>query len=83
MARVVKDPGMAQRFGAAGRQRVRQCFSRDAFARSLEATCSDLVRKPPRPSWRPLLLLLAFVLVYVLLPCVAAGLALRWLAVRA
>lgn len=78
MARFVKDPNLAGRMGAKGRQRVRDHFSRDAFARSLEATCSDMVRKPKVGTWGPTLLLLAFFLVFLVVPAVVGVLGLRW-----
>ncbi len=72
MARFVKDPSLSGRMGARGRERVRAHFSRDAFARSLENTCSNMVRKPKPGRWGPLLLLLAYAVVFLVAPLVVA-----------
>ena len=70
MARFVVDPTLCVRMGGVGRKRVRDHFSRDAFARQLEATCCDLVRKPQPQSVKPALLLALYVFVFLVLPAV-------------
>lgn len=47
MARLAGDAALGDRMGAAGRGRVVELFSRDAFAESLDATCAALVCAPP------------------------------------
>lgn len=60
MAELVSDGAKAARFGVQGRARVRQLFSRTAFADRLDAIVTALVR-PRSRAWMPWVLLTATV----------------------
>jgi hypothetical protein len=75
MLAFVNDPSLCVRYGVAGRERVRRLFSRQAFAKSLDNTCADLVKHGAAPgiitkAWAMFFVyLLTFVCLPVMLVC--------------
>ena len=43
MARIMTEKGLSRKLGAAGRQRVRDKFTREAFGKQLDSYCQDLM----------------------------------------
>ena len=82
MLKFVKQPSLSATMGIAGRERVRKIFSREAFARSLDNTCTELVKRgSPHAdkagvAWG---LFLNYLLIFIIVPCAAVVFAaMRW-----